>query len=598
MSRCIAAVLMAAAILCETTTTAAQLSVSAEGRQLLESMPLVKRALTEPNFFQQLDESAEVQQSLRKELADASFRKFGDTRSVRVEMWRGTSTEQPTILLEYQTSWKLFPKMPAEGKVQYDPVFVGVGRDAMWHRTFYGGTDSTEGRQEFEQLLKDRAALASNRRTTLDPKFVELAEKYLPNTPLDQVHADVKSVIEKLVKAVPGAEVLKEPQYGTYGAKISDHLYLYLREFPRGAPGRGAGDPFFWLIVSGGPKEWKNDYLPAFPGAEGMGAKTTGGRGGKVIYVTTLKPTGPGSIGEAFATKGPRTVLFKVSGQIVLPGEGKDTANPGENDQIWITEPDLTLIGYTAPGEGIEIKGRLCIAADNVIMRGMRWRLRPPFIKDGMSTYGNLKNIIFDHCSFAYDSDEQLRMIGNMSEFLGFTIQYCILGPGLAGTGDHPYGPEVGGYGTFHHNVFYNTLSRSPEVDCDLVDWRCNIMANVRRGHSDRSRSRFNLVGNYIIDVPGNFRESGYAFAKTDAVWEAGNIVENGDTKRPFGSQSSVYLKHEYPVAPVTADKPEDLEAKLLPTIGAYLPVRDGTDTFFIAELKARKMKLPYFEKP
>src|SRR5262245_50516510 len=262
------AMLIVAIVSDQCAQAAEKAAVSAEGMRLLEGMPLVKRALTEPNFFQRLDEDDDAQKSLRKELADASFRKFGDTRSVRVEMWRGTSTEQPTILLEYQTSWKLFPKMPAEGKVQYDPVFVGVGRDAMWHRTFYGGTDSAEGRQEFEQLMKERAALASNRRTTLDPKYVELAEKYLPSTPLEQVHADVKSVIEKLVKAVPGAELLKEPQYGTYGAKISDQLYLYLREFPRGAPGRGAGDPFFWLIVSGGPKEWKNDYLPAFPGAE------------------------------------------------------------------------------------------------------------------------------------------------------------------------------------------------------------------------------------------------------------------------------------------------------------------------------------------
>jgi pectate lyase len=558
---------------------------------LVEDSPLIKRALTEPEFFSRLDQDPAMQDDLRAKLAEASFRHFGPTRSVRVEMWRGTSTEEPMILLDHQTSFKLFAKMPAEGAVLKTPVFAGVGRDAMWHRTFYGGTEDPAAREEFEQLMAQRAAMKSNQRATLDPKFTELAEKYLPATPLPQVRDDLKNLIIKLAEACRplGGQILTAPQYGSFGAKITDHLYLYLREFPDGAPGRSAPDPFLWLVVSGGPKTWANDYVPAFPGAEGMGARATGGRGGRVIYVTTLNPTGPGSLGEALSAKGPRTVLFKVSGQIVLPEN-----NP---DAVKITEPNLTLIGYTAPGEGIEVKGPLNIAAENVIMRGMRFRLRPPFIRDGMSTTGNLRNIIFDHCSFAYDSDEQLRMIGNGTQFLGFTIQYCLLGPGLAGIGDHPYGPEIGGYGTIHHNIFYNTLSRSPEIDCDLIDWRNNLMANLRRGHSDRPRSRVNFLGNYIVNIPGNFGAD-YSFDTTDAVFAAGNVREKGTERAPFEVKPSNYLRAPYTTVPITQDKPEDLEAKLVPIAGAFLPTRDSTDRYFMARFQERKSKLPYFQKP
>ncbi|MGH8017863.1 MAG: hypothetical protein ACREIA_06155 [Opitutaceae bacterium] len=225
----------------------------------------------------------------------------------------------------------------------------------------------------------------------------------------------------------------------------------------------------------------------------------------------------------------------------------------------------------------------------------MRFRLRPPATKDGMSTRGRLHDIIFDHCSFAYASDELLRMIGGDSSLYGFTIQYCLLGPGLAGLGDHPYGPEVGGYGTFHHNLFYNTLSRSPEVDCALIDWSYNIMANMRSGHSLRPHSRFNMVGNYIIDIPGN--PHAYSFDSNDSAWLSKNLREQNGRVAPFTSgYASSYLKSPYNVMPVTIEDPRTLEAKLTPIAGAFLPARDATDRHFLARLKDRKSRLPHLE--
>ncbi len=100
--------------------------------------------------------------------------------------------------------------------------------------------------------------------------------------------------------------------------------------------------------------------LPTFPGAEGYGKYCVGGRGGSVYEVTTLNPTGPGSLGEAIAASGPRTVVFRVSGTI-----------DGNFD---IGNPNITIAGQTAPGDGITVKGSLGIGADDVNIRYIRVR--------------------------------------------------------------------------------------------------------------------------------------------------------------------------------------------------------------------------------
>jgi hypothetical protein len=549
-----------------------------------------------PDFFVKLGQDPAFENNLRKRLADARYRAIGSTRSVRVQLWTETTTERPAIVLEYQTQWDKFHTLTNSGPQQFDPVQTGTGRDNMLFRTFFGGTDDAAAHQALKDLWNKRQRTASNRRTQLDPDLVALAKEHLPSTPLSEVRAEVEAKIKALVEAnaAGGAHLIENPVYGQFGAKINDHLYVYIRDFAREAETRFEHDPFFWLILSGGPKPMPSGYTPAFPGAEGPGALATGGRGGKVIYVTTLEPKGPGSFLEALQTKGPRIILFNVSGQIPLPdpdfGRGNDTS--------WIVEPNATIIGYTAPGEGVEILGRLNMKADNIIMRGMRYRLRPPLKSDGMNTEGNLKLIMFDHNSFAYGSDEALRFIGNGSTFHGFTMQYCVLGPGLAGLGAHPYGPEIGGYGAFHHNLFYNTLSRSPEVDCELIDWSYNIMANLRSGHSLRPQSRFSFRNNYIVDMPETL--DNYSLDVNEAVWAEGNLRRKGKDVRPYNVMTSGptrYLKSAYPTMPLTHHDADQLVEALLPTVGATLPVRDATDRFFIDMLQKDESKLPVYTK-
>jgi pectate lyase len=146
----------------------------------------------------------------------------------------------------------------------------------------------------------------------------------------------------------------------------------------------------------------------AFPGAMGAAATTPGGRGGEVIRVTTLAPSGPGSLVEAVRKAGPRIVVFEVGGTIDL----------GEN-VLRITEPFLTIAGQTAPAPGITlIRGGIDITAHDVVIRHIRVRPgdggRPKLSGndyDSISTIG-ARDVIIDHCSLMWATDENLSASG------------------------------------------------------------------------------------------------------------------------------------------------------------------------------------------
>jgi pectate lyase len=555
--------------------------------QLVHDSPLLEQILSDPEFFEKLDGDPLFAQQVRDKLALQAYRSFGPVPSVRVRVFRGTPADWPAIVLEYQTKFDDLSNWGSGPFKSGSCVFVGGGRDAPGSRTVYGGSEDPAVRARWHELMAERQAMPSNRRREKDPEISAWLRTVMPSMPLDEVRADIEAKIATLVSAFKpyGAHVLDQSNYGQFGAKITDNLYIHIRDCAAGGGDDGGytrRTPYFWVTISAGPRPLPEDYLPAFPGAEGFGAMTTGGRGGKVVYVTTLAPTGPGSLAEALNTKGPRIVLFNVSGQIDLP------------DETWIREPNLTLIGHTAPGEGVEVHGRLCMAADNVIMRGMRWRLRPPQAMDGMDTEGDLRNIIFDHCSFAYGSDELIRFIGDGATFVNGTIQYCVVGPGTGGLGSHPYGPEMGGVVSFHHNVLYNAFSRSPEVDCDLLDFRNNILYNLRSGHSRRLSSRLNYVDNLVILNPHT--DIRYSFRSADNNYCEGNVYVSGSRTREFVPSRSTYVKEPYRVMPVTTYAPAELEDRLLSTVGASVPVRDATDAHWIEGLKNRTGKPVFWQ--
>lgn len=240
----------------------------------------------------------------------------------------------------------------------------------------------------------------------------------------------------------------------------------------------------------------------AFPGAEGAGKYTTGGRGGKVVAVTNLNDSGEGSLREALATQGARTIVFRISGTIFLKSE------------LSVKYGDFTLAGQTAPGDGICVAGYpVVIRAGNAIVRYMRFRLGDKNKVEGDAvSIRNQPNILIDHCSFSWATDE----CASLYELHHATVQWCIVSEALNHSvhkkGDHGYGGIWGGDTvSFHHNLFASNSSRNPRFNgsrydvpwTDLVDFRNNVVYNwsVNSTYAGE-KAKHNLVANYYKPGP------------------------------------------------------------------------------------------------
>src|SRR5438552_13151814 len=161
----------------------------------------------------------------------------------------------------------------------------------------------------------------------------------------------------------------------------------------------------------------------AFPGAEGYGAYAKGGRGGRVLFVTNLNDSGPGSLREAIETEGPRTVIFRVGGVIETKG-------------LEIREPYITIAGRTAPGDGVCIK-KIPSSGDafalsgthDVVIRYLRIRAgnnTGQFRSESFRAYDS-DNFIVDHCSCSWGNPETLSASGSLDRY---TVQWCIIAEG------------------------------------------------------------------------------------------------------------------------------------------------------------------------
>jgi uncharacterized repeat protein (TIGR02543 family) len=345
----------------------------------------------------------------------------------------------------------------------------------------------------------------------------------------------------------------------------------------------------------------------AFPGAEGYGRYVTGGRGGVVYEVTNLNDTGTGSFRDAVSKTGARTIVFKVSGTIVL------------NSRITITNGDLTIAGQTAPGDGICVRGYdVNVNADNVIIRFMRFRLGNDNVANcECDAFGgtNQTNLMIDHCSMSWSIDE----VGSFYDNTNMTMQWCILTESLyAGghvKGNHGYGGIQGGMGaTFHHNLYANNTSRNPRfcgaryhqstAASDLTDFRNNVITNWgfnsiyggEYGHQNVVNNYFKSgpatrsgVKNRICEisrgnetdpgqwyVAGNFVESYPAISADN--WAGG--VQGADAATAGVKQTSPFTFYmNY------TQSPQDAYAKVLDYAGACLPKRDALDTRVINQV-------------
>ena len=245
--------------------------------------------------------------------------------------------------------------------------------------------------------------------------------------------------------------------------------------------------------------------LPAFPGAEGSGALTPGGRGGDVYHVTNLNDSGPGSLRSGVQTAaGPRTIVFDLSGTIFL------------QSKLSINKPFLTLAGQTAPGAGITVAGWTTAVTDthDVIVRYLRFRpgdVNCPNYQDDGFTVDRSNKVIVDHVSASWSVDETL----SVTESDKVTIQWSLITESMKNSchikGAHGYGSLIrygNGIITYHHNLYAHHDSRNPRLGDNIgLDFVNNLVYDwgSEAGYSGEvaeGTPRLNYVGNYLTAGP------------------------------------------------------------------------------------------------
>ena len=350
----------------------------------------------------------------------------------------------------------------------------------------------------------------------------------------------------------------------------------------------------------------------AFPTAEGYGKYTVGGRGGAVYEVTNLNDSGEGSLRAAVEASGPRTVVFRISGTI-------DLQSP-----LRIKNPNITIAGQTAPGDGICLKRYpIQIDASEVIIRYIRIRVGGESGDDSDAISGRYrKNIILDHVSASWSVDETM----SIYHCENLTVQWCLISESMFNSnhvkGNHGFGGIWGSnYSTYHHNLIAHHSSRNPRFasGCGNVDYRNNVLYNwgyqssyggekAQQGSSEFIFSNINMVANYYkagpATQPGDVssrivspstRDGAAGYGKwyvAENVIEGNAIVSadnwNGGVQPNGGEQGFDTIKLDEPW-PAMAIKQHSAEAAyflVLENAGATLPKRDPIDTRIIDEAR------------
>ncbi|HEY5825071.1 MAG TPA: pectate lyase [Cyclobacteriaceae bacterium] len=338
----------------------------------------------------------------------------------------------------------------------------------------------------------------------------------------------------------------------------------------------------------------------AFPGADGFGKYASGGRGGKIVSVTNLNNDGPGSLRAAINQEGPRIIVFAISGNIELAA-----ALDIKNDHV-------TIAGQSAPGDGICVKNfPLNVEANNVIIRFMRFRLGDEKAQQDDSFGGTKEkeNIIIDHCSVSWATDECASFYHNKN----FTLQWCIISESLNQSvhekGDHGYGGIWGGVNaSFHHNLLASHNSRMPRFSGssttlnsldELVDFRNNVIYNWMSNNTyGGEKGKYNIVNNYYKlgpattskkiwfinpSVPyGQFFLSGnYLLGKEDVNR---NNVKGVKSDHP----DSAITNNAFEVEPIVEQSAEEAYGLVLKFAGASL-CRDAVDARIVEEVGSGK---------
>lgn len=373
------------------------------------------------------------------------------------------------------------------------------------------------------------------------------------------------------------------------------------------------------------PTDLPQAKIPAFPGAEGGGAYSFGGRGGRVITVTSLEDSGPGTLREACEQGGARIVVFNVAGIIKL----KSPLN--------IRAPYITIAGQTAPGDGVCIAGEsLWVNTHDVVIRHMRFRRGETWVGRRDDSFGGnpVGNIMIDHCSTSWGLDENISFYrhmfdpgdGSKSQKLGtvnVTIQNTISSQALD-TYNHAFGSTLGGENcTFMRNLWANNAGRNPSIGWNGV---FNLVNNVIYNWVHRSvdggdyTALYNIINNYYKPGPLTPKDSpvGYRILKPESgrsklgyyvfgrVYANGNIMEGypeitkdnwaggiqvNNQANTDGYTENMKWNEPFPIQnPFPIMSAKEAYEFVLENVGATFPKRDIVDQRVIEQIKTGKV--------
>lgn len=372
------------------------------------------------------------------------------------------------------------------------------------------------------------------------------------------------------------------------------------------------------------PTDLPQAKIPSFPGAEGGGGFSIGGRGGKVITVTNLNDRGAGSFRAACETGGARIIVFNVAGIIKL------------STPIIVRAPYVTIAGQTAPGDGVCIAGEsFWVNTHDVVVRHMRFRRGETNVGRRDDSFGGnpVGNIMIDHCSCSWGLDENISFYRHMFSpgegykdlklpTVNVTIQNTISSQALD-TYNHSFGSTLGGENcSFMRNLWASNAGRNPSIGWNGV---FNFVNNVLYNWVHRSidggdyTALYNIINNYYKPGPLTPKKSnvGHRLLKPESgrskldhfvfgrVYCNGNVMEGNDvvTKDNWaggvqvqeqantdGYTESMKWNEPFPMPAFPIMPAKEAYMFVLKNVGATLPKRDIVDQRVLTEVETGKV--------